>query len=312
MAILKQLWLKVLIINFFVFITLFNIYADEDILNHSYKRGAEYAKKGASACIKCHDDTKTLAILRTPHAQIVDVRTPFASHQCETCHGPSPEHFVKPEEGKRREPPQIVFGVESATPVTKQNRVCLGCHKGGRLMHWNGSQHETSDISCVSCHTVHSVNDKSLNKILQQNVCYKCHTEQLAQSHRRSRHPIKEGKVTCSDCHESHGSFAPQLLTKNTLNETCYSCHSEKRGPFLWEHPPVMEDCGICHMSHGSNQQWLLKVRPPFLCQMCHLTSSHTNNLFTGNDRRIVSKGCINCHSKVHGSNHPSGARLLR
>ena len=76
--------------------------------------------------------------------------------------------------------------------------------------------------------------------------------------------------MACSDCHNPHGSAGPKLLAKNTVNETCYTCHAEKRGPFLWEHQPVNEDCTNCHTPHGSNITPLLKSRPPFLCDECH------------------------------------------
>jgi hypothetical protein len=27
---------------------------------------------------------------------------------------------------------------------------------------------------------------------------------------------------------------------------------------------------------------------------------------------RMLSRGCVNCHSAIHGSNHPAGVTLLR
>jgi predicted CXXCH cytochrome family protein len=69
-------------------------------------------------------------------------------------------------------------------------------------------------------------------------------------------------------------------MVKNTITETCYTCHAEKRGPFLWEHAPVVEDCTNCHSPHGSNVTPLLKTRAPMLCQTCH-TSDHAKGLYS-------------------------------
>jgi DmsE family decaheme c-type cytochrome len=279
----------------------------------------KYAEGGAKSCMKCHDEQPVTLILQTPHALRADKRTPFASHDCETCHGASPEHMVKPPEGKKRALPKIVFGRKSPTSAAEQNKVCLECHKGGLRINWAGSQHASEDVPCASCHNVHSLKDRMLVKTEQADTCFTCHVSQKVQSRRLSRHPIKEGKVICSDCHNPHGAFGPKLLVKNTVNETCFQCHAEKRGPFLWEHAPVSEDCSNCHTPHGSTQPRLLKVRTPFLCQTCHSEAFHPSTLYSGTGlpsaspgSRLLAKGCLNCHPKVHGTNHPSGPRLTR
>lgn len=282
-------------------------------------RDAPYAERGAETCMKCHDEPPVTLILNTPHAQRADPRTPFAVHDCETCHGPSPGHLKRPPEGQKRAPVEILFGRHAPTPVAEQNQVCLGCHQGSMRINWQGSQHQFADVPCASCHQVHALEDRVLSKETQREVCFSCHTTQRAQIHRLSSHPIDEGKMACTDCHNPHGSFGPKLLVKGTVNETCYQCHAEKRGPFLWEHPPVREDCGNCHTPHGSTQPRLLKVRTPWLCQQCHMEAFHPSTLYSGTGvpprgvaDRLLAKGCLNCHSQVHGSNHPSGVRFMR
>ena len=185
-------------------------------------------------------------------------------------------------------------------------------------MHWSGSKHDFADVPCASCHEIHALKDKVLVKATQPDVCFNCHVAQRSQSLMFSHHPIREGKVVCSDCHNPHGSFGPKNLAKLTINETCYGCHAEKRGPFLWEHAPVREDCTNCHTPHGATQPRLLKIRAPWLCNSCHSESFHPSTLRSGTGllppqtSRLVSKQCMSCHSMIHGSNHPSGARLLR
>ena len=131
-------------------------------------------------------------------------------------------------------------------------------------MGWEGSKHDLENVPCAACHSVHVREDRVLAKNIdpmrftregQASVCFQCHMEKRAQiQHRVSSHPLREGKINCSDCHNPHGSMGPTNLARPTLNETCYQCHAEKRGPFLWEHPPVREDCSICHEPHGSEQ----------------------------------------------------------
>ena len=45
--------------------------------------------------------------------------------------------------------------------------------------------------------------------------------------------PLREGKIVCSDCHNPHGTVTEAMLRDDSINDTCYKCHAEKRGPFL-------------------------------------------------------------------------------
>ena len=300
--------------------------------------------KGDATCTGCHDeaddsgvDSKSmlalhpsvLAIAKTKHGVRGDSRTPT----CTNCHGESLTHVKKPEGLKDRPGPDRSYGKKSTTPVAARNDACLSCHsKEAKRHQWDGSAHQVNDVSCTSCHQVHTAHDKVRDKKTQPEVCYTCHKEQRAESKKMSHHPIGEGKVTCSDCHNSHGSTGPKLLKKNTLNETCFSCHAEKRGPFLWEHQPVTEDCSTCHTPHGSNITPLLKSRAPFLCDECH-NGPHQSSSPAGpnvagiqgglttstaaTSNKTVSPGyaarsCQNCHMMVHGSNSPAGSLLHR
>lgn len=283
---------------------------------------AQYAPAGAKTCMKCHDETEkqpVLSILKTPHAQVADPRTPFAQKACESCHGASPQHLEKPAEGAPRKAPTVSFGPKYASPVQVQNGQCLTCHESKLRMHWKGSLHEAREVSCVSCHDVHTQEDAALSKAAQPAVCFACHKQQRADVFKPSTHPIREGQVACSDCHNPHGSSGPKLLVRGTVNETCYTCHADKRGPFLWEHQPVREDCRNCHTPHGSIQPRLLNARMPYLCQQCHMETFHPSTLYSGTGapplgaaQQLLGKSCINCHSQIHGSNHPSGPRFTR
>lgn len=274
---------------------------------------------GDAICQGCHRDA-TNAWSHTVHAQVfrLDNATDDLNIGCEQCHGPGSAHRLNPV----AENAIIRFTHESATPVPEQNEVCLGCHRGGDRLHWTGSMHESQELACSDCHNpMAEFSEKGLLARAGINeVCFGCHQEQRAQFMRRSHMPLAEGQVTCLDCHQPHGSTTDPLLVADSVNDTCYRCHAEKRGPFLFEHAPVRDNCLNCHSPHGSNHEKLLVTARPILCQQCHSSLGHMNDLLTagnlGNasapDVRVIGRSCQNCHSQIHGSNHPSGAKLHR
>jgi DmsE family decaheme c-type cytochrome len=292
------------------------------------KPPADLILKGDAKCTGCHDEAddskptmldlhpSVLAIGKTRHGVKADGRTPT----CTDCHGASEKHLTY--KGSDKPPkPDINFVKGSTTPAVAKSEACLSCHQqDAKRSHWEGSAHQTKDVACTSCHQIHTANDKVRDKKTQPEVCYTCHKEQRIQMSKPSRHPVPEGKMACSDCHNSHGSVGPKLMKRDSVVETCYTCHMEKRGPFVHNHEPVSEDCGNCHNPHGTVVENLLKVRAPFLCHQCHtphggfipqllgsqavpnaasMTGKSTTNLTQG-------RSCMNCHTQVHGTNNPA------
>lgn len=306
-----------------------------------------------AACTGCHADERAGALSRTPHGMRSDARTPA----CQGCHGPSLAHArgAASPGGARRPAPDVTFskggmrgagGGWSQSTERARSEPCLGCHKGGDRLHWDGGQHQQQGVACNDCHAAHKERDPVLTRATQAQVCFTCHKKERAETHRMSTHPIDAGKVACADCHNPHGSAGPKLVRGNTVNETCFNCHAEKRGPFLWSHAMANDDCMNCHTPHGSTIAPLLKVRSPYLCQQCHgNTTPHAGNIYSGaglpgravatinqstaaanpvnplTGARVGStnppaylafRGCMNCHPAVHGSNHPGGIYLTR
>ncbi|WP_033407990.1 DmsE family decaheme c-type cytochrome [Uliginosibacterium gangwonense] len=294
------------------------------------KSKAELAQdtlKKDAICTRCHDETEpapVLSIYQTKHGMRGDARSP----SCQSCHGDSDKHVKGEANVKGRPAPDVVFKKGSYARSGDDTRTaqCLSCHKNSvKHNNWDGSQHQVNGVACNDCHVTHTPHDKVLSKPTQAEVCFACHKEQRADTHKISTHPIAAGKVACSDCHNAHGSVGIKLLKKNTLNETCYQCHADKRGPVLFEHQPVVEDCSNCHTAHGSNIASLLKSRPPFLCDECHdaphasrspagPNSAGKQGGFTGASvsASYTGRACTNCHSQVHGSNSPAGGYFLR
>ncbi|MCH1923400.1 DmsE family decaheme c-type cytochrome [Shewanella sp. C32] len=286
----------------------------EATLDKKFEEG-KYSPKGADTCLMCHKRSdKVMAIFSGVHGAITSSKSPMAGLQCEACHGPQGNH-------KGANEPMIAFGKDSTLPAEKQNSVCLSCHQDDKRMNWESSHHSSADIACASCHTIHAANDPILAKDTEVAVCTSCHTKQKADMNKRSAHPLKWNQMVCTDCHNPHGTSTEADLVKPTINDTCYSCHAEKRGPKLWEHAPVTDNCVNCHNPHGTVNEAMLTARPPQLCQQCHASDGHASRAYQGNtglggtvngSAFTGGNSCLNCHSQIHGSNHPSGKLLQR
>lgn len=255
---------------------------------------------------------------------------------CETCHGPGSRyvpvmaeamgHGAKP--GELQHGPSkggvISFRADSGESAQQQNRVCMNCHNRGALAFWRASTHAFRGVRCTDCHTIMrkispryqltSAMQASPFMIIQPQtqVCLRCHLKQKMEMTLPSHMPLFEGLMNCTDCHNPHGGPYPDQLVRATVNQTCYICHAEKRGPFLWIHPPVTQNCLNCHNPHGSINRAMLKLRPPRLCQQCHIGVFHPGSPGSPGSVFVFSRSCTNCHSAIHGSNAPGGVYLTR
>jgi DmsE family decaheme c-type cytochrome len=280
---------------------------------------------GSETCKLCHED-QFKNFSHTVHAKIANAKDWKGKVTgCETCHGPGKAHVDGGgETAKIKNPAKMKPEEASAT--------CQTCHaQMNEHAIWRGSKHESAGLSCLSCHSSHHAtaganpgqffaNMQSETKLLkmrtQAETCFQCHGDMRKAQFQRSTHFFRnedrESRMTCSACHEPHGSIGAKMMRTANINETCYTCHAEKRGPFLWEHSPVRENCMTCHKPHGSNNTNLLIARAPMLCQQCHIQGRHQTVASRPNSGFVMNRACLNCHSQVHGSNHPSGILLQR
>jgi DmsE family decaheme c-type cytochrome len=271
--------------------------------------GQDTAYVGMDQCAACHEETVT-AFKETLHGKKgFEMRSKNA---CETCHGPGKAHVdAGGGKGSMKNPNNL--------PKNEQSAMCLTCHDRGNKALWDGSTHDTRGLACQSCHSVHSPQGSKaqLKTATESELCFSCHKQKQSQFFRASHHPIREGKMECSSCHNPHGTANPKLIDTADVNEKCYECHAEKRGPVLFEHVPVREDCMNCHDPHGTNKLRMLKAKEPYLCQRCHGDTRHPGSLYDQADlnsssNRLLLRSCTNCHQQVHGSNHPSGNFFIR
>jgi DmsE family decaheme c-type cytochrome len=267
---------------------------------------------GDDTCTTCHE-SEGKGLHQTLHGKAQNERTPAGKGQaCESCHGPGKTHVDTGDKTKIKR-----FTVMSARAV---NETCLTCHAKGAHAQWSGSMHDARNVSCTTCHSVHSAKSErfQLKTVRASDTCASCHKQEAMKLQKSGHMPVREGKMECTSCHSPHGSTNVRMLkVGNYINEACTSCHAEKRGPFLWEHAAGRENCASCHDPHGSNNDRMLVAKAPMLCQRCHVSSRHPATIYdatqvTNASNRVVGRSCVNCHSQIHGSNHPAGDKFLR
>ncbi|HEX7078351.1 MAG TPA: DmsE family decaheme c-type cytochrome [Candidatus Eisenbacteria bacterium] len=275
---------------------------------------------GSKACAKCHEE-QVEAFTKNPHYGAAIDANPNGEPTvgCESCHGPGSLHVAA--DGDDSDPRFKTIWNLKGMKAPDVNKVCGTCHRTGEQFYWAQSAHAHNDVSCRDCHSIHDSKDPGGEKLLQAtsatDLCVKCHHDKRAELVHTAHMPVREGSMTCADCHNPHGSPGPHMIRGASNNELCTTCHMDKRGPFLWEHPPVRENCVTCHMPHGSNNDKVLASKKPFLCQRCHIATRHPSTLYDGApsdlaSNRLFNRSCTNCHSQIHGSNHPSGKTFLR
>jgi DmsE family decaheme c-type cytochrome len=269
--------------------------------------GGEYL--GTQECYDCHED------MEQPFSRNIHSKASYWNEKaigCEDCHGPGAAHGESDGD--------VALGSPADLMARDSNAVCNSCHDGDvGHSYWRGSAHEVMEVSCVSCHGVHANNQDMLNSPSEAETCFACHTDYRTFAFKRSRHPLTDstrksglGKMSCSSCHNAHGSQSEKLIAANSVNDKCYECHREMQAPVLWEHSPVKENCLNCHDPHGSNYPNMLTLQRTRLCQECHEAGRHQTLAGQSRSFLVMNRSCSNCHAQVHGSNHPAGLKLKR
>ena len=265
---------------------------------------------GEDVCLTCHED-KSKGYLGTPHARTANPRSPAAGKGCESCHGPGQAHVDAGGDGKILTPKLM--------KPAEISEMCISCHNREKHSLWEGSKHDSRNMSCVTCHSIHDSKPETprLKKESITETCVQCHRKEVNKVYKSSHMPVREGKMECTTCHNPHGAENVKMLREGTsITEACATCHTEKRGPFLFEHTVGRENCVTCHDPHGSNNERMLVAKLPMLCQRCHVHSRHPATIYDSvqvNNRsnRVAGRACVNCHQMVHGSNHPTSGKYF-
>jgi DmsE family decaheme c-type cytochrome len=277
---------------------------------------------GTNACKVCHADV-FLNFYKNPHFKSVAAGDlPPDKTGCEGCHGPGQKHI---EAGGGAGTIPRAFSLMSPKQVMD---TCLTCHAYDMTRaNIRRSEHTLNDVACTSCHSIHhSPTPKFLLAKKQSELCYSCHTTQRAQFSMPSKHRVNEGVIQCTDCHNPHGSFEatwkmaqqPRMVDQQLNTEQpCIRCHTDKRGPFVYEHPSVrVEGCATCHNPHGAMNAKLLRRPVVFtLCLECHngapmfgtRPGTNTGVVLQSSKHNMLDpryQKCTTCHVALHGSNN--------
>ncbi len=279
---------------------------------------------GSETCKACHEDQfKNVAMSK--HGKLSeDPKWKDNVQGCESCHGGGKAHV----EGGGDKTKIISFAGKNSKQISE---TCLACHSGTESHNnFRRGEHWRNDIGCTDCHTAHGPSEKNMmpgsgtfiNESSKQNpttvamlkqsepqLCISCHTETKGQFSKPFHHKVLEGTMKCSDCHNAHGGFeAKQTKLAIGGDAACIKCHTDKQGPFVFEHAPLKtEGCASCHTPHGSSNPKLLKrnnIRQ--LCMECH---SGIADVESGapqaphNQATTRYNNCTVCHAKIHGSN---------
>jgi DmsE family decaheme c-type cytochrome len=250
---------------------------------------------GSDTCAACHAEVAK-KFSDNPHSKIA--LTHGEGTACESCHGAGRAHV---ESGGD---PTKIKQLSKMTS-TQASETCLGCHAGAHP-NFQRSPHAKAGVGCTSCHSVHSGDvEAQLLKAPQPKLCFQCHSDIKPAFDMPFHHKVNEGLVKCSDCHDTHGTFnANNLKSTADQNAVCTKCHTETRGPWVFEHAAVKgEGCMSCHTPHGSQNPRLLNVANiNQLCNECHspVSGSTVHGMNAGSAER---QPCINCHTMIHGSN---------
>ena len=294
--------------------------------------GAAAEPPGPEVCKGCHEPYFD-SFSASTHGKTGHARSPASNGGCFACHGDGTEHVKA---GGGRGVGGIINPASKSLTGAQKDKICLTCHDGNRhLAFWDSGKHRKNDVSCTNCHSTHGSKDQLLKinnpqiaplvntaKVPQQEVCFNCHKDIRGLVMRPSHHPIVEGKVKCTSCHNPHGALSPAMVNAESIKELCTTCHADKRGPFMFEHAPVEESCLNCHNPHGSRSVKLLNEKVPNLCQDCHDAAQHPGTMYDATqgfaaaspNTRFLARSCMNCHNEIHGSNRPAaqGRRFIR
>jgi DmsE family decaheme c-type cytochrome len=254
---------------------------------------------GSETCAACHEEV-VKGFASNPHTAMAQMHGKNGV-TCENCHKAGKAHADSAD-------PTKIFNPAKAT-AKEVDAQCLECHHG-RHSNFEKSGHGEGNVSCVGCHSIHGGEDREqLLKVAQPALCFQCHADVKPQFAMPFHHRVEEGVMTCSDCHDPHGTFSRKGLRASAQQDAvCTKCHTETAGPFVYEHAVVKtEGCVACHTPHGGpNPRLLNRANINTICLQCHSPSMNFSAAEPSgptHNQNTQYQSCTLCHSEIHGSN---------
>jgi len=257
---------------------------------------------GRQKCAMCHQQHAQWL----PQSVHAGVRLPNQEADgpvgCEACHGPGSEHI-------KAYTAETIQGFRDTTPAAERSAPCLNCHEQlqpGEL-NFRHSDHSLNQVACTDCHASGGSEKFHTMKVADQGMadgqpqlCLSCHASQEIDFRMPSHHPVLEGYMDCTSCHQQHGGFTLRQIRTRGVAPICVNCHEDNQGPFVFEHPPGRAGgCQACLQPHGSpNNKLLNRPQVRFLCLECHPDTPTFHDL-----TQSKYQNCTLCHSQIHGSN---------
>lgn len=279
-----------------------------------------------ASCARCHKKQHA-SFDPSPHKSYSDnPNAPKDKQGCQGCHGPGKAHIqhTKPDSGIYN----YVISYKRL-PAKEASAACLRCHQDTMSdTHWRRGGHSRADVACTDCHQIHfpgqdglaemeasrdphslrqpiyvaTPTQRKLLKGEETAMCTRCHKKEANEFRNNFHHPVPEGRLACSDCHDVHPSKAAAKKIRPGKQQ-CVTCHADKAGPFAFEHDLQIgtddSSCTECHRPHGSHNPKLLQLFSRGMCNKCHTDKAANHH---------PGRNCWQpfCHVAIHGSNSDS------
>jgi predicted CXXCH cytochrome family protein len=300
----------------------------------------------ATGCLSCHevrvnrDVTRVKLITTTTQALCLSCHDEKKVQAGQTMHPPAVRDCVKCHDPHESDNPNQLLKTTSGT--TKDENLCLSCHKTGMDTPKDGSRHAALDMGCATCHVTHKNGERGkiefeahLKKAVPA-LCVECHdTKDAALQKTHSGQPF-EG-ANCLQCHNPHQSAKPKLMQaflhnpfENKMCDSCHqpakdgkvvltnadsrvlclSCHEDQAKKIETakvQHAGAQGECIACHNPHAGKSPGFLQPDPVQACLACHSDQSEQMKKSHLHQPAGV-QGCATCH-EPHGGDNP---KLLR